>query len=91
MYHPFLKDSEDLKNTRQPDSKYMYIPMPENPRRFSMTYKERTANVYVPMEMKLCHKLGVTRSELHMLGVKHINNLLQNQKIENQKLDLQLV
>ena len=47
-----------------------------------MTYKERAAKVYVPMEIKLCQQLGVTRSELHLLGVKHVNNLVQNQKLD---------
>jgi hypothetical protein len=64
----------------------MQVPVSSNPKRFSMTYKERAAKVYVPMEIKLCQQLGVTRSELHLLGVKHVNNLVQNQK-----LDLMLV
>ena len=64
----------------------MQVPVSSNPKRFSMTYKERAAKVYVPMELKLCQQLGVTRSELHLLGVKHVNNLVQNQK-----LDLMLV
>ena len=64
----------------------MQVPVSSNPKRFSMTYKERAAKVYVPMEIKLCQQLGVTRSELHLRGVKHVNNLVQNQK-----LDLMLV
>ena len=64
----------------------MQVPVSSNPKRFSMTYKERASKVYVPMEIKLCQQLGVTRSELHLLGVKHVNNLVQNQK-----LDLMLV
>ena len=58
----------------------MQVPVSSNPKRFSMTYKERAAKVYVPMEIKLCQQLGVTRSELHLLGVKHVNNLVQNQR-----------
>ena len=47
-----------------------------------MTYKERAAKVYVPLEMKLCDQLGVTRSDLHLLGIKHLNNSIQNQKLD---------
>ena len=60
----------------------MQIPVSSNPKRFSMTYKERAAKVYVPLEMKLCNQLGVTRSDLHLLGIKHLNNSIQNQKLD---------
>ena len=53
-----------------------------NSQRFSLTYKKREAKVYVPMELKLCNQLGTSRGDLHKLAIKHLNNSIQNQKLD---------
>tara|TARA_B100001250_G_scaffold41835_1_gene33052 strand:+ start:503 stop:688 length:186 start_codon:yes stop_codon:yes gene_type:complete len=54
--------------------------------RFSMTYKQVEAPVYIPMEKKLMKRLGMSRGDVHKIALRNLNN-----QIENQKLNLMVV
>ena len=55
---------------------------PQNPRRFSLTYTEPEAKVYIPIEHALMEKWGKDRGSVHQECIKRTWNLLQQQSVE---------
>ena len=51
------------------------------PRRRCINYKKRVAPVVVEMEDKLCDELGLTISEVHILGIKTLFNQRQDRQV----------
>ena len=51
------------------------------PRRRCINYKKRVAPVVVDMEEKLCDELGLTISEVHILGIKTLFNQRQDRQV----------
>ena len=51
------------------------------PRRRCINYKKRVAPVVVDMEDKLCDELGLTISEVHILGIKTLFNQRQDRRV----------
>ncbi len=51
------------------------------PRRRCINYKKRVAPVVVDMEDKLCDELGLTISEVHILGIKTLFNQRQDRQL----------
>ena len=51
------------------------------PRRRCINYKKRVAPVVVEMEDKLCDELGLTISEVHILGIKTLFNQRQDRQL----------
>ncbi len=51
------------------------------PRRRCINYKKRVAPVVVDMEDKLCDELGLTISEVHILGIKTLFNQRQDRQV----------
>jgi len=51
-------------------------------KRFNMTYKTIEANLYGSMESKLCEKLSCTRTDLHKIAIKNLNNQLINKELD---------
>ena len=50
------------------------------PINFLMSYKQREAPIYLPMENKLCEEMGLTRSDLHKTAIRFLNNSRQQQQ-----------
>ena len=53
-----------------------------NSTRFSMTYTETEAPVYVPIERSLMKELGVDRSRLHKIAIKQFYNRRKSTTLE---------
>ena len=51
-------------------------------KRFNMTYKTIEAPVYGIMESRLCEKLSCTRTDLHKIAIKNLNNQLINKELD---------
>ena len=51
------------------------------PRRRCINYKKRVAPVVVDIEDKLCDELGLTISEVHILGIKTLFNQRQDRQV----------
>ena len=51
------------------------------PRGRCINYKKRVAPVVVDMEDKLCDELGLTISEVHILGIKTLFNQRQDRQV----------
>ena len=47
-----------------------------------MTYKTIEAPVYGIMESRLCEKLSCTRTDLHKIAIKNLNNQLINKELD---------
>ena len=47
---------------------------PKNPRRFSQTYTEREAEIFVPIEYKLMEQTGKNRKGVHMDAIRFYHN-----------------
>ena len=51
-------------------------------KRFNMTYKSIEKDLYGSMESKLCEKLSCTRTDLHKIAIKNLNNQLINKELD---------
>ena len=47
-----------------------------------MTYKSIEKDLYGSMESKLCEKLSCTRTDLHKIAIKNLNNQLINKELD---------
>ena len=55
---------------------------PKNPKRFSLTYTEREAKVYLPIEQALMEKWGKDRGAVHQECIRRTWNNLQQESLE---------
>ena len=51
------------------------------PRRRCINYKKRVAPIVVEMEDRLCDELGLSISEVHILGIKTLFNQRQEKQL----------
>ena len=50
------------------------------PINFLMSYKQREAPIYIPMEQKLCEEMALTRSDVHKTAIRFLYNSRQQQQ-----------
>ena len=52
-----------------------------SPIRFQMSYKQKEAPIYIPMEEKMMDEMGLTRCDLHKKAIKHLHNSRVQQQL----------